>query len=291
MSELYPRISIVTATYNQGSYIEDTILSILNQEYPNLEYIIIDGGSTDNTLDVIRKYESRISFWVSEKDSGLYDALDKGFKKTTGEIMGWLNSDDILHHHSLFSIAEIFNCNKEVDWVQGYPTVINDSGKIIFHRPHRYSKYSFYLKEYYDGVFIQQESTFWRRNLWERSGATISTAYKYAGDFELWMRFYRHADLYITQAMIGSFRVRQGQLSSENYSAYLMECDKITDNAVSELPVRELNTLNKIRRYKKMMRSFPLLARLIMVYRAVADADKPRKVDYDLREAAFRIYS
>src|SRR5215207_3198072 len=104
----YPKVSVVTASLNQVQYIEETILSLLNQQYPCLEYIIIDGGSTDGTIDIIKKYEDRLKYWTSEKDNGLYDALNKGFKITTGEILGWLNADDILHRNSLFILAEIF---------------------------------------------------------------------------------------------------------------------------------------------------------------------------------------
>ena len=94
---VWPRISLVTPVFNSGKYIEATIRSILAQAYPNLEYFIIDGGSTDNTLNVIRKYESQISGWVSEPDNGMYDALNKGFARTTGEVMGWISATDQLH--------------------------------------------------------------------------------------------------------------------------------------------------------------------------------------------------
>ena len=90
----FPRISIITPSYNQGGYIEDTILSVINQDYPNLEYIIIDGGSTDNTVDIIQKYSDRIDYWISEKDTGQSNAINKGFRKATGDIINWINSDD-----------------------------------------------------------------------------------------------------------------------------------------------------------------------------------------------------
>ncbi len=96
MSDQYPKISIVTPTFNQGNFIEESILSVIEQQYPNLEYIIMDGGSTDNTIEIIKKYESQLTYWVSQKDNGMYDALNRGFKRATGEIMGWLNSDDLL---------------------------------------------------------------------------------------------------------------------------------------------------------------------------------------------------
>src|SRR5690606_31772171 len=112
----WPKISIVTPSYNQGQFIEETILSILNQNYPNLEYIIIDGGSTDNTVEIIKKYEDRITYWVSEKDNGQADAINKGLEQCTGEIFNWINSDDYLAKKSLYSIAiaSIYNDNAKI---------------------------------------------------------------------------------------------------------------------------------------------------------------------------------
>jgi glycosyltransferase involved in cell wall biosynthesis len=104
----YPKISIVTPSYNQGQYIEETILSIINQNYPNLEYVIIDGGSTDNTIEIIKKYEKHLAYWVSEPDKGQSDAINKGLAKCTGEVFNWLNSDDYLAENSLFLIGEAF---------------------------------------------------------------------------------------------------------------------------------------------------------------------------------------
>ncbi len=132
MPDQFPKISIVTPVFNQVVYLEDCILSILDQKYPNLEYIIIDGGSTDGTVDIIKKYSPFLTYWVSEKDAGIYHALQKGFEKATGDIMGWLNSDDILHRKSLFSIADIFRKFNDIEWLQGFPTVIDELGELFF---------------------------------------------------------------------------------------------------------------------------------------------------------------
>src|SRR5690606_10615120 len=104
-----PKISIVTPSYNQGQFIEETILSIISQNYPNLEYIIIDGGSTDNTVDIIKKYENHLKYWVSEADKGQADAINKGLQHCTGDIFNWINSDDYLESNSLFTIANAYN--------------------------------------------------------------------------------------------------------------------------------------------------------------------------------------
>ncbi|NJL12522.1 MAG: glycosyltransferase [Microscillaceae bacterium] len=104
---LYPKISIVTPSYNQGQYIEEAILSVIGQNYPNLEYIIIDGGSTDNTIEIIKKYEKHITYWVSEKDKGIYDAMNKGIDVATGEWIYFLGTDDLLSDNILIKIFQI----------------------------------------------------------------------------------------------------------------------------------------------------------------------------------------
>jgi glycosyltransferase involved in cell wall biosynthesis len=240
----FPKISVITPSYNQAGYLEETILSVIGQGYPNLEYIIIDGGSTDGSIDIIRKYAVHLSYWVSEPDSGLYHALQKGFEKSSGEIMGWINSDDLLHRSSLFVLANIFSNNKHVNWVQGHPTMYNESGMIVYNREPVCSRAHFYLKKY-TVSFIQQESTYWTRTLWESAGAYISQQYQLAGDFELWMRFYNYEVLYPTIGLIGGYRVRPTQLSRSHQQQYLQECSEIIDNIV--LKPEDLALLRKIR--------------------------------------------
>lgn len=123
----YPKISIVTPTYNQGQYIEETIQSVLNQNYPNLEYIIIDGGSTDGTVEIIKKYEKHLKYWVSEPDKGQANAINKGLKHCTGEIFNWLNSDDYLAPGALYAIAEAFK-GDGIDAVAGRTIYFDENG-------------------------------------------------------------------------------------------------------------------------------------------------------------------
>lgn len=253
----YPKITVVTANYNQSNYLEQTIQSVISQDYPNLEYIIIDGGSTDRSVNIIKKYESRLAYWVSEKDSGLYHALQKGFEKSTGEIMGWLNSDDLLHPKSLFVIANIFSNNKSISWIQGHPTVFDETGMTVLNRKAIDSKYFFYLQQYkYKGSFIQQESTYWRRELWQKAGSYITQEYKYAGDFELWMRYYQYAALHCTKAMIGGFRVRSSQLSRVHYHAYLEECDSIVNKTLMGKSSDKKSPIVFIKKLKRLKIAF-----------------------------------
>lgn len=162
----YPKISIITPSFNQGEFLEKTILSVLNQNYPNLEYIIIDGGSNDNSREIIKKYEKFVTYWVSEKDGGQGDALNKGFKRATGEIIGWQNSDDIYLPGAFFRIAEIMK-KSSADILFGDIMKINESDGII--RKFRFVPYSMSSQLYYR-MSLSNQSAFWRSGLFSKIG-------------------------------------------------------------------------------------------------------------------------
>lgn len=225
MSAILPRITIVTPSFNQGKYLEDTILSVLGQGYPNLEYIIIDGGSVDESVGIIRKYEKQLAHWRSEKDAGLYDAVQKGFALSTGEIMAWINADDMYHAKSLFRVAEIFERFPQVNWLMGTNTFFDESGHPFLYDDLPYGqRWSLSRMHLFNGRFIQQESVFWRRDLWERAGGFIDQSHSLAADFELWLRFFRHEQLYTTSFMLGGFRFRkENQKSFEQRGQYLAQ--------------------------------------------------------------------
>lgn len=235
----WPKISIVTPSYNQAVYIEATIQSVLEQNYPNLEYIVIDGGSTDGSVEIIKKYEDQLAFWVSEPDEGMYFAIQKGFDRSTGEIMAWINSDDMYYSGALFVVAEIFSRFHEVNWLIGNPSFYDESGRTISVSKFRqYSKFDFYSLDY---VWIQQESTFWRRPLWERAGSKLNLQMKYAADSELWLRFFRFEKLYATEALIGGFRYRSSNQISLN------KLDEYIEEAKSKITKEPLVTSDKIK--------------------------------------------
>ena len=226
-NQFFPKISIITPNYNLGDFLERTIESVLSQNYPNLEYIIIDGGSTDNSLPIIKKYESQLSYWESTADRGMYHALNKGFSKSSGEIMGWINSDDMLHPGSLFKIVRYFKSYKEVEWIQGYPNVFDLEDNIIYERNPRYQNDFFLMNGFIIGnEYVQQESTFWKRSLWTKSGGYLSEEYMVAGDFELWMRFFKYSKLHCVKDYLGGFRSRPDQLSM-NSNRYQQEAQLI----------------------------------------------------------------
>ena len=221
----YQKISIITPTFNSSRYLEETLLSVINQNYPNLEYIIIDGGSTDDTLDIIKKYETHLTYWISEPDKGMYYAIQKGFDRCTGDIMAWLNSDDKYFPGALKLVSEIFSDLGDVNWIQGWPTYLNKDGLCVkISENQKWSKSRFLIGDY---RWIQQESVFWRRSLWEQAGAKIACAYKYAGDFELWYRFFSHSELYNVSAPLSGFRLHGTQLSIINKDIYENEALEI----------------------------------------------------------------
>jgi glycosyltransferase involved in cell wall biosynthesis len=228
---MYQKISIVTACLNSIDYIEETIKSILNQNYPNLEYIIIDGGSTDGTIEVIKKYKSQLKYFISEKDLGHANALNKGFKVSTGEIMGFLNADDIYMPWTFRTIFKIFEIHKDVNWITGIPSYINSDGECIGSR-HIYKNIQDFLNDRHQ--WIQQESTFWKRSLWEKAGGCINEEYKFSIDTDLWARFFLHERLYHLNSIIASFRHHPKCRSINNLDAIGKECNLIIQKLKSK---------------------------------------------------------
>lgn len=219
----WPRISIVTPSYNQAKYLEATIRSILLQGYPELEYIVMDGGSTDESLDIIHKYAPWLSHWESGPDSGQYAAINKGFGLAHGEIMAWLNSDDLYFPWTLKTVGEIFGSFSIVDWLttSNIATTAHDGNATSFSNITGYSQRSFTKNRNLrkKPVFMQQESTFWRYRLWEKAGGKMDSQLHYAADFELWMRFIEHTSPVTTNTPLGIFRYHGAQKTNimDNY--------------------------------------------------------------------------
>jgi glycosyltransferase involved in cell wall biosynthesis len=227
---------IVTPALNQGRFIASAVHSVLAQEGPfHIDYTVRDGGSTDGTVDVLREIEAMVRddrypvrcrgvrfAWESSPDGGQYAAILEAFRNRAGEVMGWLNSDDILLPGALAALAAVFMRHADIEWVGGDHTRMNADGVITDSTHRRLFPRALIRRGLCDGLnlpFIQQESTYWRRSLWERAGAALRTDLGWAADFELWMRFAGSAELVKLHAPIGAFRVhgRQKTARPEDY--------------------------------------------------------------------------
>lgn len=246
MLKKYPKITVVTPNFNQTAFLERTIQSVLNQGYPNLEYIIIDGGSKDGSVEIIEKYEEKLSYWESKSDNGMYHAIQKGFDRSTGEIMAWINSDDVYLHNCLFTVAEVFSKYKGVKWVTSNLLHIDENDRIVNNvEAPVWSKYLFFSGKY---KWIQQESTFWRRNLWEQTGGKLDTHYNWAADLELWSRFFLYAELFSVRSCFAGFRIRtKNQKSLEGRGKYFEEVNQIYSRL--KLPAEIKDKIKKLERY------------------------------------------
>ena len=254
----YPRISIVTPNFNQGQFIEQTILSVLNQNYPNLEYIVIDGGSTDNSVEIIKKYEKHLTYWVSEKDKGQYHALQKGLSMATGDIITYLNSDDIFAQNTFEIVTEIFSKFPQIEWLTGLGARIDEKGRVVSVAGfERWNKYKYYTGNY---KYIQQEGTFWKKSLWDKTGGYISTDYMLASDMELWNRFFKVAQLYTVNIPTGYFRLRsKDQKSLTQITQYNEEALEILKkNILSSFELKQI----KNHQLSGALKKYPVLGRL-----------------------------
>ena len=229
MTAPLPRISVVTPSFNQGVFLEQTICSVLDQQYPNLEYAVVDGGSTDDSPAILRRYADRLAWWVSEADGGQHDAINKGFARATGDIMAWLNSDDMYFPWTFSVVAEVFRLFPEVSWITSlHPVICNRANQAVdCGAMEGFSRESFMRggniggQAWYARGWIQQESTFWRRSLWEQAGGNVG--HTIAFDFDLWARFYRHADLVGVRAPLAGFRRHPTQKTSAQRDAYMRD--------------------------------------------------------------------
>jgi glycosyltransferase involved in cell wall biosynthesis len=252
----WPRISIVTPSYNQAQTLEAAMRSVLDQGYPNLEYFVLDGGSDDGSAAIIERYAERLAYWRSAPDGGPYHAVNEGLNRSTGDVMGWLNADDLLHPGSLWTLGEIFATFPQIEWLMGNPSYLDGRGRTVHvGEAPRWSRYR-YLRG--DFRFIQQESVAWRRSLWDRAGGRIDTSYSYAADLELWTRFFRHAQLYTTPALIGGFRAHSNnQRSAAHYDDYVSECERIL--ASEPISEEDRRALRRIGLFQKYVMTIPLL--------------------------------
>lgn len=226
----YPKISIISPSLNQGQFIEETILSVLSQNYPNLEYIIIDGVSTDNTLDILEKYSSQLK-WISEEDTGQTNAINKGMKLATGEIVAYLNADDILLPNALENVAHSFDKYPNVKWLVGKCQIVdekgNESRKLI-------TSYKNLLLLIHGipllliGDYISQPATFWKREINFLLG-DFDESLDYVMDYEYWLRIYSKFPPLFVNNYLAAFRVHHDSktTSTSAENIYIDEEDRV----------------------------------------------------------------
>lgn len=221
------KVSLVTPSFNQGEFLQATIESVLSQKGVELEYFIVDGGSTDGSCEIIKKYERYISGWSSRPDGGQYHAIQEGLSKTSGTIMSWLNSDDILVPNALALVADVFGAIPEVRWITGRIGALNSDGSISTGKVVPFYSGIEYLAGDFDDPWIQQEGTFWHRDLWNAAGGALDLSWSLAADLELWVRFFRFTSVCSVDSSIGLYREHDNRRSALQRARYFREAEAI----------------------------------------------------------------
>ena len=232
-----PKITIVTPSFNQGQYIEETIRSILLQGYPNLEYIVIDGGSTDETVEILTKYDKFITFWVSERDAGQSDAINKGLARATGEVFNWINSDDILASNTLWELANAFLKNPTAHAVCGYYFFMGDN--VPKTSKQRLAIFTELEKTLASGT-MSQPSLFWRMSV-IRDLKVVNTHLNYTMDWEMWHRFWLCVDapkVVLIETVLAHFRWHDTSKSVSSLVGFHGEQMNLLGLIIKKFPAR-----------------------------------------------------
>lgn len=244
------RISVVTPSYNQGEYIEATLRSVLEQGYPDLEYLVMDGGSTDGTLAILERYRDRLTY-VSERDRGQAHAINKGLARATGDVLAWLNSDDLYLPDTLATVARLFAGRPDIDVVYGDIIIIDSDGEPLLYRPEIDFDYTILL---YGTNYVYQPAVFWRRRATEAAGL-LDESLRYALDWEYFLRMARvgmrfwHAPQYLA-----GFRWHAAAKSSQDMAGWRQEIQAVRARYTADLgrlsPLRD-RAMNLYARLKR----------------------------------------
>jgi glycosyltransferase involved in cell wall biosynthesis len=229
-----PRISIVTPSFRQAAFIERTIASVLGQDYPDLEFVVQDGASQDGTREILQRYSERIASWESRRDEGQTQAINRGFARTSGEIMAWLNSDDILLPGTLAYVANFFNAHPQVDVVYGHRILIDEKDRQIGR---------WILPEHNDEVlswadYVPQETLFWRRRIWDKAGGCVDESFRFAMDWDLLVRFRDSGAKFARlPRFLGGFRIHPHQKTSAAIAGVgFEEMNRIRERILGRVP-------------------------------------------------------
>ena len=250
-----PSICLVTPCYNHADFVGDTIESVVSQGYRSLEYIVVNDGSTDGSEEVIRRYDQQLHHWEtwSGYRPGPAPAINRGFSFSSAEIMGWLNSDDLLMPKSLFVVAEVFAQFPQVDWITGVATTIDLKGRYVRSREYRKNNYDYLIG---DWPVIQQESTFWRRSLWDAAGAALDEGCSLAFDSELWCRFFLHAEHYHLECPIGAYRKVPYSTSIKRAAEFARHTESKLQHFRKSAPANVVQRRTHYRIFKWLLRVF-----------------------------------
>jgi len=238
----FPRISIVIPSYNQGQFLEETILSVINQQYPDLELFVVDGGSNDNSVDIIKKYESYITWWISEKDKGQSEAINKGISKATGEIISWLCSDDLLTPGSLQIVASCFSAaDEKVGLIHG-GAIIFEEDKI---KETRFTYQSPNREAYLAGMVFPQPAAFFRKSFLNKVGV-LNESLHYGMDYDLFLRLCLVCDFLPVNDVLAKYRLHKKSKSVAESNRFINDWKKSFVNLCKFFSWgEEINTLKK----------------------------------------------
>ncbi len=225
--------SIVTPTLNSEKYIEETIQSVLDQTYKNIEYIIVDGGSSDATLDIIRKYKDKISTVISEPDKGMYDAINKGINVSNGSFFTYLNSDDCLYHNSIEKVVNYFKENNHIEFLYGSMDFVDADSTYLYTRKYPRVDWRNYASCNYS--MIGQPSSFWRTSVFDKIG-TFDSTYQLLGDTDFYTRILKNCRCYNTSECFSKFRIHSEALTikekDKHYNEHNILCAKHLNSTV-----------------------------------------------------------
>lgn len=235
---ILPKISIIVPSFNQGQYLEETLLSIISQQYPNLELLVADGGSTDNSVDIIKKYEQHIAWWVSEKDKGQSDAINKGLERATGEIVNWLCSDDLHTENCLLTVSNYFLRHPEAGLIHGHTTLFRD--KIIIQEDKGYNNPS--IERNLAGMAFPQPSAFFKKKYLDEIGCNVNEGLHYGMDYDLYSRLACVCRFVPVNDILSFYRLHDNSKSVKEQHKFIGDWNRVFANLCRNLGWNDLIT-------------------------------------------------
>jgi glycosyltransferase involved in cell wall biosynthesis len=260
--KIWPRISIITPSLNQGAVLEEAIRSVLLQNYPNLEYIIIDGGSTDNSVEIIKKYSPWITYWVTEKDNGQADAIHKGFTMASGDIWGWINADDFYLEDCLLNVGKYFHRHQTIDCVIGGTVLVDSHGDLIYSGKYPIcdlgTRLTFHRLLYYHCGGFFQAATFWRKAAYSDIGGIDKNLF-FCFDYDYFIRLTKHKRCGRIKKFIAAVRSHENRKTARYDHIRVIE-----DHKIWERYGRYLKSEKYLRWQSSLYKKYDLLEKYLL---------------------------